>query len=319
MFAIARTHPGFVLAKCPESRRDQSGARLEVRGRMARRPRLLLPGAVYHVFCRGNRKSAIFEDDFDRALFMQTVGEVALRYDVSFYAVCEMTTHYHAVMETPRGNLSAAMRQLNGVYAQSTNRRHGRTGHLFEGRFRSIIVQRESYLRRVVRYVALNPVRSGKVATPDQWQWSTYRASAGFAPCPVWLTTDWMPWAFRVPTTEEARRKFCDYVNTPTVSKSRINWHSVGTGSPEFEAALVEAARARRLDRLLPRRTRLTARPTLSLLFAEVDSVPARDRVVVQAHKDYGYSLVEISRYLGFHPAMASGVLRRLGKRGASP
>ncbi len=127
---------------------------------MARRPRLQFPGAVYHVMSRGNRKSAIFTTDDDRRRFMNVLGEVAQTYHVRVYAALLMDTHYHLILDTPRGNLSAMMRQLNGVYAQDNNRCYALTGHTFEARFHSIVVQRERYLRMVARYVVLNPVKA---------------------------------------------------------------------------------------------------------------------------------------------------------------
>ena len=131
---------------------------------MARRPRIQFPGAIYHVMSRGNRKSPIFADDDDRHQFIARLAEATVRYGIRCYALCLMNNHYHIVCDSPRGNLSDPMRYLNGVYTQDSNRRHQRTGHVFEGRFRSIVVQRESYLRRVVRYVVVNPVRAGIVA-----------------------------------------------------------------------------------------------------------------------------------------------------------
>ena len=119
---------------------------------------------------------------------------------------CLMGNHYHVVGDTPRGNLSDVMRFLNGCYARASNRRHGRTGHLFEGRFRSLVIQRESYLKRVVRYVVLNPVRAHLVTDAAAWPWSTYCATAGLQAPPDWLSVDWLDWAFAAGTRAEACR-----------------------------------------------------------------------------------------------------------------
>src|SRR5262245_51693176 len=144
---------------------------------MSRRPRLQFPGAIYHVMSRGNRKLRIFDDDDERRVFMTTVDRAVWQYGVRVFAWCLMPNHYHLVLETPRGNLSDAMRHINGVYTQATNRLHQRTGHVFEGRFKSFVVQRESYLRRVARYVVLNPVRAHLVSDVADWTWSSYRAT----------------------------------------------------------------------------------------------------------------------------------------------
>ena len=180
---------------------------------MARRPRLQFPGAVYHVMSRGNRKSAIFTTDDDRRRFMNVLGEVAQTYHVRVYAALLMDTHYHLILDTPRGNLSAMMRQLNGVYAQDNNRCYALTGHTFEARFHSIVVQRERYLRMVARYVVLNPVKAQLCADAASWPWTTFRATAGLEPSPPWLDTDWIVWAFRATSLCEAQERFRDYVN----------------------------------------------------------------------------------------------------------
>ena len=139
---------------------------------MARRPRLKFPGAVYHVHARGNRKGTIFKDDRDREIFMELVVELSESYDIRFYGVCLMSTHYHLIIETPRGNISEAMRQLNGRFAQSTNARHELTGHLFDGPYHAHVIERDRYLRKAIRYLAMNPVNGGLVENPSDWPWS---------------------------------------------------------------------------------------------------------------------------------------------------
>jgi putative transposase len=103
-----------------------------------------------------------------------------------------MGNHYHLLIETPMLNLSKGMRQLNGVYTQRFNRRHGRVGQVFQGRYRAILVERDSYLKESARYVVLNPVRAKRVQHPGDWPWSSYAMTAGKAVSPVWLSTDWL-------------------------------------------------------------------------------------------------------------------------------
>lgn len=277
---------------------------------MARRPRIQLPDAIYHVMSRGNRKSRIFEDDIDRACFIALIATAAERYAVKFYAVCLMTNHYHAVIETPRGNLAEAVRYINGVYAQRTNKRHARTGHLFEGRYRSLIVQRQSYLKRVVRYVALNPVRAGHVTHAADWPWSTHCFTAGLAPCPRWLSTDWMPWAFETSTPKAATAQYRQYVDA-TPQEMRMEWDAVAVGDRHFTSVLALAAAMRRRDSNESAAASRALRPSLATLFADVTSRRERDRRVAVAHAMHGYRLSEISRFLKRHPSWASAVLRR--------
>jgi len=128
---------------------------------MARPLRLEFPGALYHVTARGNARQAIVLDDRDRALFLVCLGEVVLRFGWICHAYCLMDNHYHLLIETPEGNVSRGMRQLNGVFTQRMNRCHNRVGHLFQGRFKAIVVERESYLLELCRYIVLNPIRAG--------------------------------------------------------------------------------------------------------------------------------------------------------------
>lgn len=156
---------------------------------MTRPLRIEFPGAVYHVTSRGDRREPIFEDDADRQAFVGIVALALNRFDACALAFCLMGNHYHLVLHTRQANLSALMRQINGVYTQAYNRRHAKVGHLFQGRFKAILVDRDAYLLEVCRYVDLNPVRAAMVADPAQWPWSSYRAHTGLTAAPSWLDT----------------------------------------------------------------------------------------------------------------------------------
>ena len=154
---------------------------------MTRPLRIDFPGAVYHITSRGNRRTAIFEDDTDASLFLKVLGEALQRFNSKVLAYCLMTNHYHLVIVTPQGGLSLLMRQINGVYSQTYNRRHGVTGHLLQGRFKAILVDHDAYLMELCRYVELNPVRAGMVAAAGDWNWSSYAAHVGKVNAPTWL------------------------------------------------------------------------------------------------------------------------------------
>ena len=124
---------------------------------MSRPLRLEFAGALYHVTSRGNRREAIYDDEEDRQRFLDLLGDVCDRFRWKIFAYCLMDNHYHLFIETRKGNLSRGMRQLNGVYTQWFNRRHAKGGHVFQGRYKAILVQRESYFLELSRYVALNP------------------------------------------------------------------------------------------------------------------------------------------------------------------
>lgn len=157
---------------------------------MARPLRIQFCGALYHITARGDRREAIYEDDGDREMFLQTLANVIALHNWRCHAYCLMTNHYHLVIETPDANLSKGMRHLNGVFSQASNRRHRRVGHVFQGRFLGIIVDKDSYLLELARYVVLNPVRAKMVDHPGDWPWSSYAAMVGSTRAPDWLLTD---------------------------------------------------------------------------------------------------------------------------------
>ena len=157
---------------------------------MARPLRIEYPGALYHVTSRGDRQEAIFDDDQDRRAFLNILGDVVCRFRWRCQAYCLMGNHYHLMIETPEGNLTKGMRPLNGVFTQWSNRRHKRSGHLFQGRYKAILVDRDSHFLELARYIVLNPVRAAMVKHPRLWSWSSYGATVGKSPAPAWLSTD---------------------------------------------------------------------------------------------------------------------------------
>lgn len=163
---------------------------------MSRPLRIEYPGAYYHITSRGDRREAIYEDDEDRETFLRLLDDVVDRFEWRCHTYCEMTNHYHLFVETGQANLSKGMRHLKGVYTQFSNRRHGRTGHLFQGRYKAILIDSDAYFLELSRYIALNPVRAGLVEAPSDWKWSSYRATAGMERRPSCLTTNAMLAAF---------------------------------------------------------------------------------------------------------------------------
>lgn len=134
---------------------------------MTRPLRLEYPGALYHVTARGDRRGTIFADIRDREAWLEVLRMVCTRCHFVVHAYCQMTNHYHLMVETVEGNLSQGMRQLNGIYTQQVNRRHGLVGHVLQGRYHAILVQKEAYLLALARYIVLNPVRAGMVGLPS--------------------------------------------------------------------------------------------------------------------------------------------------------
>ncbi len=159
---------------------------------MSRPLRLSFPGAIYHITSRGNARAAVYLDDDDRQRFLDLLASCVEKFNWICHAYCLMDNHYHLLIETPDANLQTGMRQLNGVYTQQFNRRHARVGHVFQGRYKAILVDKDRYLLELCRYVVLNPVRANMVALPEQYRWSSYAAMMGAQQEVSWLSTNWI-------------------------------------------------------------------------------------------------------------------------------
>ena len=157
---------------------------------MSRPLRVEFPGAVYHVTSRGDRREPIYRDDEDRTTHLAVIAQAMDRFDAQVLAYCQRGNHSPLVLHTRQANLSRLMRHVNGVYTQAFNRRHALAGHLFQGRFKAILVDRDAYLLALCRYVERNPVAAGIVAAADDWRWSSYRAHVRTVATPPWLDSD---------------------------------------------------------------------------------------------------------------------------------
>jgi len=158
---------------------------------MPRKPRVQFPGALYHITTRGNGKQSIFLSNRDRREFLRILQGVILDFSWLCYAYCLMTNHYHLLVETPEGNLSDGMQQLNSSYSQCFNLWHEKVGHVTQGRYFARLVENDEDLFVLYRYILLNPVKDGFVDTPEEWRWSSYRATAGLASVPTFLHVEY--------------------------------------------------------------------------------------------------------------------------------
>ncbi|MGH3109503.1 MAG: REP-associated tyrosine transposase [Gaiellaceae bacterium] len=149
---------------------------------MARPLRLEVEDGIYHLTARGNERKAIYRDDGDRGRFLEILAGALERFDWRCLAYCLMTNHYHLLVRTPKPNLARGMRDLNGIYAQAFNRRYGRDGHLFQGRYRAVLIESDEHLLTALAYVVRNPVRAGLCSNPREWRWSSHRAALGERP-----------------------------------------------------------------------------------------------------------------------------------------
>ena len=276
---------------------------------MARPVRLEFGGALYHVTARGDRREAIYEDDVDREQFLEVLGQVVGQFNWCCHAYCLMSNHYHLVIATPDGNLSKGMRQLNGVFTQWSNRRHHRTGHLFQGRYKAILVDADSYLLELTRYVVLNPVRAHMVDAPAKWPWSSYQAVTGEADAPDWLETDGLLAQFG---TRRARavagyEKFVrEGMDGESIWK-HLN-RQVFLGDDAFVAGAHQRAGLRPDDINIPRAQR---RPPAPPLKAIAKAHPDRDAAMRAAWATGEYSYTQIAAYFGVHFTTVGRIVRR--------
>lgn len=274
---------------------------------MARPLRLQYPGALYHLTSRGNARQKIFLDDDDRELFMSTLSHVISRHGWLCHGYCLMDNHYHLIVETPRPNLSLGMRQLNGIYTQAFNRGHRRVGHLFQGRYKAILVEKEAHLLELCRYVVLNPLRIGSSRGVEQWRWSSYMATAGLAPVPEFLTLDWILGQFGQ-KRGQAQARYRAFVREGLEDRP---WEKlrgqIYLGSEPF---IERHQKAGEEITEVPKVQRRAVRPGLKQIFSR-----GRDRGIEVAYLEYGYRMREIAEYLGVHYATVSRKLRELEKR----
>jgi putative transposase len=274
---------------------------------MARPLRLEFANAVYHLTSRGNARRGIFFNDGDRELFLQTLAHVVSRYSWICHAYCLMANHYHLLVETPKANLSIGMRQLNGIFTQSFNRRHKRVGHLFQGRFKAVLVEKESYLLELCRYVVLNPVRVKGGTKTAAWKWSSYRATAGLASVPEFLSTDWLLEQFGK-NRRVAQKRYREFVRDGITNRP---WDQlkgqIYLGSDKF----IERHSAEDKElKAIPRAQLHAFKPTLERIFARDGETG-----IGRAYREHGYRLQEIAAYLGVHYATVSRKLKKIERR----
>jgi REP element-mobilizing transposase RayT len=281
---------------------------------MARPLRIEYPGALYHVTTRGNAGGRIFRSDKDREYFLELLGFIIERFHWLCHAWCLMDNHYHLVLETPEGNLSRGMRQLNGIYTQKYNWRYTKTGHVFQGRYKAILVDKENYLLELCRYVVLNPLRASMVKEPQGWKWSSYRSTAGRAKPPPWLTTDWILAQFSK-RRRRAQRFYHQFIMEGIAKETP--WKELKGQIFLGDKGFIEECK-RILDASadlgeIPRLQRYAERPALAELLPEEkqQDKAERNRAVYLAHVTYGYTLKEIADHLRVHYTTVSKVINK--------
>ncbi|MCX7184075.1 MAG: transposase [Nitrosospira sp.] len=275
---------------------------------MSRPIRIEFSNALYHVTARGDRREDIFEDDEDRQMFLSTLAQVITQFNWICHAWCLMNNHYHLLIQTPDGNLSKGMCQLNGIYTQASNRRHQRVGHLFQGRFKAILVDSDAYLLELTRYVVLNPVRAGMVKKPVDWKWSSYRASVGLEPAAPWLAIDGLLAQF-AKRRSLAQQRYAQFVAEGI--KAASPWSNlkgqVFLGDEQFVHRMQAHLLSGKDDVQIPLAQRRPPPPPL----AKIEHHAAdRNAAIVAAYATGGYSYQQLADYFGVHFTTVGKIVR---------
>jgi len=282
---------------------------------MARPLRLEFEGALYHITSRGNARESIFLDNGDRARFLEILGDVVDRFGWICHAYCLMTNHYHLLIETPDADLSRGMHLLNGVYTQWFNHRYDRVGHLFQGRFKAILVEKDTHLLELVRYVVLNPIRAKTVRNVRDWPWSSYRATAGQAEAPGFLTIGWILSQFDL-DPERAVRAYRRFVQQ---GRGVHVWDELRAGSllgtDGFVDQLRPLLKEKPVDPEYRKRERFAARPSLEVLFGDVTDKATRNERIYQAVRVHHYTLREVGDHVGLLYSTISVIAKRVHEK----
>ncbi|MGO8754439.1 MAG: transposase [Gallionellaceae bacterium] len=274
---------------------------------MARPLRLELSGGVYHVTSRGDGREDIYLSDADRKAWLEVFGQVCERFNWVCHAWCQMRNHYHILIETPEANLAQGMRQLNGVYTQRFNRAHKRVGHVFQGRYKAILVERGSYLLELARYVVLNPPRAKMVKRLETWPWSSYPATCGQTASDPWLQTDWLLGQFGM-RRSSAIAKYVTFVHEgarlPSVWTQLQG--QIYLGSEAFVKKMqAQIDQKPTLDEI-PR----AQRRAITQLLAEFEQRYPRSEAIARAYLSGQHSMAAIARHFRVHYSTVSRAVR---------
>ncbi len=269
---------------------------------MSRPLRIEFAGALYHVMTHGNAHEAIFLDEQDRTVFLASLARTCARFRWKLWAYCLMDNHYHLLIETPKPTLSRGMREINGVYTQAFNRHHQRVGHVLQGRYKAVLVDKNSYLLELLRYLVLNPVRADKCKTADQWPWSSFQAVMGKVAAPEALAVQ-DTLALFSPDRGTARRAYARFVaegmnQPPPEPKGQLY-----LGDDAFAARMAERIEA--ISSEVPRRQRVE-----KSLDQYEQEAPNRNAAIKAAYASGTYTLKAIGQHFGLHYATISRIAR---------
>jgi putative transposase len=291
---------------------------------MARPLRIEYPGAFYHVTSRGNEQKDIFKSRRDREKFLEYLASATERYRAAVHAYCLMSNHYHLLLETPAGNLSQIMRHINGAYTTYFNIKRKRSGHLFQGRYKAILVEADEYLVELSRYIHLNPVKAGIVERPEHYQWSSYQSFIGQSKPPAWLKTGFILGCF-AKKESDAQKKYgsfvADMIGKQYESPSSKIFGASILGSADFIDEISSAHIREKKDVNIPALMHFAGRPLPDEIMKEATAVfldnekLARQVSIYLCHKYSGMKLQEIGDRFNVRDTAVSEASRRLVRK----
>jgi putative transposase len=293
---------------------------------MPRKPRLHYPGAVYHVILRGNSGQDVFFDAGDRTRFFLLLQEGVERFGFRIHAFCLMTTHLHLAMQVGDMPLSRIMQNIGFRYTQFINRKYQRTGHLFQGRYKALMIDADSYLLTLIRYIHLNPLRAGMAIRPEAYPWSSHPSYLGMAPRPPWLTTDWALAQFS-DQTGTAIQRYRAFVNEGLDEGHRNDFHrgsfeGRALGDDSFIAQVLRQAEETRAADLTLNQVITSVCETYQLKPSELCS-PGKTRLAAEARavaallvrNAKGLTLSELAAFFDRDLSGLSQAARRIERR----
>jgi putative transposase len=294
---------------------------------MARQHRIEYPGAFYHVYSRGNQKQPIFLSDEDRHFFIKCLRDSFERFGCIFLCYCLMPNHYHLFLKTPSGHLSKIMHMINRAYATYFNRKYEGVGHIFQGRYKCILVEAEVYAQELSSYIHLNPVEAAIADLPQQFPWSNYRDYLGLRVPEPWTDVSFVLNLFSSDPAQ-ARLRYADYV----ASKMRRG-HSRALREAQRSGVMASPAFLERLKRGIlagalpvaarepPQITRIKNKPELSIIMKATrlnlgtGNKMARNIAIFISHKNTDYTLKELADFFHVGISGVTDICRRMKKR----
>jgi len=268
---------------------------------MGRPLRIEYAGGLYHITSRGNERKKIFLDDGDRKKFLGILEDYRDRYGILIHSYVLMDNHYHLILETPKGNLLKVMHGINGGYTGYFNRKYGRSGHLFQGRYKGIIIDKDSYLIPLSRYVHLNPVRAKIVKRPEQYRWSSYPGYIGKGKENGWVEYSWILSQFGRGRLR-ARRKYRGYTEEALKKKVESPLRSLHSrvilGGEEFIKGIKGMLKGKALSHEIIERKRLIEYPLLDEVVRRVARAFKIDEGVIRGKGGRANRARKVALYL---------------------